>query len=81
MGFAVCSVFSMQMKNTGVKYQAMDYMSFTRNNLRVNHDQFLRRDEVRTRIFNDDDSSRPSGGRPGGTTINSGGFSHSSGKF
>ena len=81
VGFAACSVFSMQMKNTGVKYQAMDYMSFTRNNLRVNNDQFLRRDVVRTRIFNDDDDSRPSGGRPGGTTINSGGFSHSSGKF
>lgn len=80
--FAVCGVFKAQMKNTGRKYQAGDYMSFGRSHMRVNSDQFLRRDVVRTRIHRDNDGpSRPSGGRPGGTTINAGGFSHKSGKF
>ena len=81
-GLVVCSVFKMQMKNTGRKYHAADYMNFSRSNLRASSDRFLRRDVVRTLIpRDDDDDSRPSGGRPGGTTINAGGFSHKSGKF
>ena len=81
VAFAVCSVFKAQMKNTGKRRYANEYMNFTRSDLRVKRDQFLRRDVVRTYIPKDDDVDRPSGGRPGGTTINSGGFSHSSGKF
>jgi len=82
VAFAVCAVFKAQMKNTGRQYYAGDYMNFSRSNMRVSTDQFLRRDVVRTRIHrDDDDGGRPSGGRPGGTTINAGGFSHKSGKF
>ena len=81
VAFAVCSVFKAQMKNTGKKRYANEYMNFSRSNLRVRSDQFLHRDVVRTRIHRDDDAGRPSGGRPGGTRINSGGFSHRSGKF
>ena len=83
VAFAVCGVFKLQMRNTGRQYYAGDYMSFSRSSMRVNSDQFLRRDVVRTRIRRDDDDDgfRPSGGRPGGTSVNAGGFSHKSGKF
>lgn len=82
-GFAVCAVFQAQMKNTGRQKFAEDYLRFNFNQLHINSNQFLRRDVVRVPIRrdNDDDGFRPSGGRPGGTSINSGGFSHSGGKF
>ena len=83
VAFSVCGIFKAQMKNTGRQHYAGNYMSFSRSNMRVNSDRFLRRDVVRTLIRRDDDDDgfRPSGGRPGGTSINAGGFSHKSGKF
>ena len=84
IAFAVCSVFKAQMKTANRQVYAMDYVDSSRSHLRVNSDQFLTRNVVRTRIHRDDDDGggfRPSGGRPGGTSINAGGFSHKSGKF
>lgn len=83
VAFAVCSVFRAQMKTANRQYYATDYVAENRSHLRVRSDRFLRRDVVRMPLPRDDDDDgfRPSGGRPGGTTINSGGFSHSSGKF
>ena len=83
IAFAVCSMFRAQMKTANKQYYAMDYVAENRSHLRVRSDRFLRRDVVRIPLPRDDDDDgfRPSGGRPGGTTINSGGFSHKSGKF
>ena len=82
IAFAVCSAFKASMKTAKRQLYAGDYVDASRSHLRVNSDQFLTRNVVRTRIHRDDDDSfRPSGGRPGGTSINSGGFSHKSGKF
>lgn len=83
IAFAVCSMFKAQMKTANRQYYATDYVDRNRSRLTVNRDQFLTRNVTRTLIQrNDDDEGfRPSGGRPGGTSINSGGFSHKSGKF
>lgn len=83
IAFAVCSVFKARMKTAKRQVYASNYVDASNSRLRVNSDQFLTRNVVRTRIHRDNDSggSRPSGGRPGGTTINPGGFSHKSGKF
>ena len=80
VAFAVCSVFKAQMKNTGRRVTAEEYVSFGMNNLRVDENLLLRRDVQRIPIIRDNDS-RPSGGHFGGTSVNSGGFSHNSGKF
>ena len=80
--FAVCSAFRAQMKTANRQYYASDYVNQSQSHLRVKSDRFLTRNVVRTRIRSDDDDNfRPSGGRPGGTSINAGGFSHKSGKF
>ena len=80
IAFAVCGIFKMQMKNIGRKTTAQEYVHFGINNLSIDENHLLRRDIKRIPIIRDDDS-RPSGGHAGGTSINSGGFSHSSGKF
>lgn len=82
IAFAVCSMFRAQMKTANKQYYAMDYVDQSQSRLRVKSDQFLTRNVVRSLIRRDDDDGfRPSGGRPGGTSINAGGFSHKSGKF
>jgi len=83
IAFAVCSMFKARMKTANRQYYAMDYVDSSRSRLTVNRDQFLTRNVTRTLIRRDDDDEgfRPSGGRPGGTSINAGGFSHKSGKF
>ena len=83
IAYAACSMFRAQMKTANKQHYAMNYVAQNRSQLRIRSDQFLTRNVVRTRIRSDDDDEgfRPSGGRPGGTTINSGGFSHKSGKF
>lgn len=83
VAMSVCSVFKAQMKTARRQFFAMPYVDEGSSRLTVNHDQFLSRNVVRTPIprNDDDDGPRASGGRPGGTSINSGGFSHKSGKF
>lgn len=83
VAMSVCSVFKAQMKTARRQFFAMPYVDEGSSRLTVNHDQFLSRNVVRTPIprKDDDDGPRASGGRPGGTSINSGGFSHKSGKF
>jgi len=60
---------------TADKYIARDGID-----IRVRQDRFLRKTETRTPIQRDN-SSGGGGGHFGGTSVNSGGFSHSSGKF
>jgi len=82
IALAACSVAKARMKTAKRQFFAMPYVDEGNSRLTVNRDQFLTRNVTRTRIVRDDDDGfRPSGGRPGGTTINSGGFSHKSGKF
>lgn len=78
----VCLKFKRQMKTAVLKTDAFDYVPSGGMNLRINQDRFLHRTVTRTRIKKDDEGERlGDGGRPRGTTINSGGFSHKSGKF
>ena len=64
-------------KNTGIETEAYNY--FTKGGIQLtrNQDQFITRTETRTRISRSSDG----GGGGGGTTVNSAGFSHSSGSF
>jgi len=80
VALAVCAVFAAQMKTSGRHSFAMNYAIEGRPELKIKTDRFINRSVVRTRVHNDDDEPR-AGGRPGGTTVNSGGFSHKSGKF
>ena len=83
IALGVCSMYRAQMKTAKRQFFAMPYVDESRSHMRVNTDHFLSRNVVRTPIprKDDDDGPRASGGRPGGTSINSGGFSHKSGKF
>ena len=81
IALGVCSVYRAQMKTANKQYYAMDYVDRSRSHMRVYSDHFLSRNVVRTPIPRDDDDGPRAGGRPGGTSINVGGFSHKSGKF
>ncbi len=82
IALAVCAVFAAQMKTARSQSYAMNYVAEGRPQLRIKTDRFINRSVVRTRVRQDDDGPRAGGGgRPGGTSINSGGFSHKSGKF
>ena len=70
-----CTGMKTKMKTAKEKSEASDYMG--KVNLRVSQDNFINR----TRSVQIVQSHRDSGGFGGGTSVNSGGFSHSSGKF
>lgn len=77
---ALLTTLGMRRKNktTGIKQEASQYIR--KNGIRIvnSRDRFLYQSETRTRL--PDPSDRSSGGG-GGTSVNSGGFSHSSGHF
>ena len=82
VSLAVCAVFAAQMKTAKRSSYAHNYVYAGDTRLRERSDRFLYHNVVRTRIRRDDDDGpRAGGGRPGGTTINAGGFSHKGGKF
>lgn len=70
---AVCGIFASQMKTAKLRTEAAEYT--TDENIRIATEHYTHSTEVRTKIKKDDDS------HSGGTSVNSGGFSHSSGKF
>ena len=72
----VCGIFAAQMKTARRQTGARGYISRGGVDMRVTQDQFLYHTETRQHIPQNDN---PGGG--GGTTINSAGHSHSSGKF
>ena len=76
VALVVCLIFRAQMKTAKKQTQAREYMDRNGVNIRVTQDSFTHRTQTVTVIRSDNDSH---GG--GGTYINSGGFSHSSGKF
>ena len=76
----ICLGLRSRNKSKGLRYDAVDYIPRNGIQLNVVSDQFLYRREHRTprpKV----QSSSGGGFGDGGTTINSGGFSHSSGKF
>lgn len=76
ISLAVCGIFAAQMKTARRQTGARGYISRGGVDMRVTQDQFLYHTETRQPIPQNDNHS---GG--GGTTINSAGHSHSSGKF
>lgn len=70
---AVCGIFASQMKTARLRTEAAEYT--TDENIRIATEHYTHSTEVRTKIKRDNDS------HSGGTSVNSGGFSHSSGKF
>lgn len=75
IGLIVCLIIKARNKTAGIKYEAAAYVPKGGVQLTGMQDIFLYRTETVTHI------SRDSHGGGGGTSINSGGFSHSSGSF
>lgn len=75
ISLAVCGIFAAQMKTARRKTGARGYISHGGVDMRVTQDQFLYHTETRQPIPQNDNNSG------GGTTVNSAGHSHSSGKF
>lgn len=80
IAFAVCGVFKAQMKTAREKTDARGYVSAEGLNLQIKQDYFTHRTQHRELIQQQNNRSSLGGGG-GGTRINSGGFSHRSGKF
>lgn len=72
-----CLVMKGQMKSAIRKTDADEYIPPRSMRLTLRTDQYLRTTQSRVRI----ESDRSSSGGHGGTSVNSGGFSHHSGKF
>lgn len=75
----ICLGLRSRHKTKGIRYDAVDYIPKNGIKLNLIEDQFLYRREHRTPRIQS--SSSGGGGSGGGTTINSSGFSHSSGRF
>lgn len=75
ISLAVCGIFAAQMKTARRQTGARGYISHGGVDMRVTQDQFLYHTETRQPIPQNDNNSG------GGTTVNSDGHSHSSGKF
>ena len=76
-----CQGMKSQMKTVRKQTTAGRYVTAQGLNLTRREDHFLRTATTRTRIQSNNGSSGGHGGGGGGTHVNSGGFSHSSGKF
>ncbi len=75
ISLAVCGIFAAQMKTARRQTGARGYISHGGVDMRVTQDQFLYHTETRQPIPQNDNNSG------GGTTVNSAGHSHNSGKF
>ena len=75
ISLAVCGIFAAQMKTARRQTGARGYISHGGVDMRVTQDQFLYHTETRQPIPQENNNSG------GGTTVNSAGHSHSSGKF
>lgn len=79
IAFFVCSSMKRQMLSVAKASSAREYVAPGSLNLYDSADNFTHITESRIKVESDSDRSGGSGG--GGTTVNSSGFSHSSGKF
>ena len=78
---SVVSGFKRKMKTAVKRTRAENYVARGGVQLYENSDQFINRSVVRQPVPRATAANRPSGGRPGGTTVSSSGGSHHSGKF
>ena len=79
VAFLVCSLLSASMKSAKLASDADQYMIPGEAAITYRDDRFTHATTTRVRIERSDD--RGNGGGHGGTTVSSGGHSHSSGKF
>lgn len=77
--FIYCAVLKGKMKSAKIAHEASEYVALRGITMQDAQDMFTHTTVVRQHIERDNDSR--GGGGHGGTSINSGGFSHSSGKF
>ena len=77
IAFIYCAVLKSKMKNTKIAHEASEYIAPKGIAMHVQDDVFTHSTVTRQHIERDNDR----GGGHGGTSVNSGGFSHSSGKF
>ena len=82
IAFIVCAIYKRQLKSVRCATEAALYTVSGGTDVTTREDRFTHTTEVRTPIKTESDH-HSSGGPSfsGGTTVNSGGFSHSSGKF
>lgn len=77
VAFIVCSSRKRKLKSVRKAVEAARYAVAGGSEITVREDRFTHTTETRVPIHRDDDNSSSSGG----TSVNSGGYSHSSGKF
>lgn len=81
VGLIVVFVFKNNMNNIRIATQASDYVKYNKIKITEKQDLFSHNTVVAIPINTSDDKNNRGGFTGGGTTINSSGFSHSSGKF
>jgi len=82
IAFIVCAIYKRQLKSVRRATEAALYTVSGGTDITTREDRFTHTTEVRTPIKTESDNHNSGGPSfSGGTTVNSGGFSHSSGKF
>jgi len=81
VAFIVCAVYKRQLKSVRRATEAARYTVSGGAEITAREDRFTHTTEVRTPIKTESDDHDSGPSFSGGTTVNSGGFSHSSGKF
>ena len=81
VAFIVCAVYKRQLKSVRRATEAARYTVSGGAEITAREDRFTHTTEVRTPIKTESDDHDSDPSFSGGTTVNSGGFSHSGGKF
>ena len=81
VAFIVCAVYKRQLKSVRRATEAARYTVSGGAEITAREDRFTHTTEVRTPIKTESDDHDSGPSFSGGTTVNSGGFSHSGGKF
>ena len=81
VAFIVCAVYKRQLKSVRRATEAARYTVSGGTEITAREDRFTHTTEVRTPIKTESDDHDSGPSFSGGTTVNSGGFSHSGGKF
>jgi len=81
IAFIVCAIYKRQLKSVRRATEAAHYTVSGGTEITTREDRFTHTTEVRTPIKTESDDHDGGPSFSGGTTVNSGGFSHSSGKF
>lgn len=81
VAFIVCAVYKRQLKSVRHATEAARYTVSGGAEITAREDRFTHTTEVRTPIKTESDDHDSGPSFSGGTTVNSGGFSHSGGKF